>query len=299
MIDNEKEAYELIEALNEHLPMRAYATLPLVKAVRRQGADIQVNDAVKIDSVLYLGDEGGVACSIGLPGGKTVVVTSITHLRIDSDHPLARRIQAYQLRRSQHLEGPKSRSSRRSRASLALPPNIVDMYELSDRAIRTVFALAERLSATPPRVALNTCRGRIVATLFYQPSTRTRLNFESAAQRLGASVVGFSDPATTRAGDYYRETLEDVIRFTSELVDLIVVRHHETGAAARAGRVSSVPVISAGDGYGQHPTQALGDIWTMTRCLGDLRQARIGMLGDVHIRSLKAISIGLGTLEPV
>ena len=122
MIDNEKEAYELIEALNEHLPMRAYATLPLVKAVRRQGADIQVNDAVKIDSVLYLGDEGGVACSIGLPGGKTVVVTSITHLRIDSDHPLARRIQAYQLRRSQHLEGAKSRSSRRSRASLATKP---------------------------------------------------------------------------------------------------------------------------------------------------------------------------------
>ena len=122
MIDNEKEAYELIEALNEHLPMRAYATLPLVKALRRQGADIQVNDAVKIDSVLYLGDEGGVACSIGLPGGKTVVVTSITHLRIDSDHPLARRIQAYQLRRSQHLEGPKSRSSRRSRASLATKP---------------------------------------------------------------------------------------------------------------------------------------------------------------------------------
>jgi len=122
MIDNEKEAYELIEALNEHLPMRAYATLPLVQAVRRQGADIQVNDAVKIDSVLYLGDEGGVACSIGLPGGKTVVVTSITHLRIDSDHPLARRIQAYQLRRSQHLEGPKSRSSRRSRASLATKP---------------------------------------------------------------------------------------------------------------------------------------------------------------------------------
>ena len=112
MIDNEKEAYELIEALNEHLPMRAYATPPLVQAVRAQGADIKVNDAVKIDSVLYLGDEGGVACSIGLQGGKTVVVTSITHLRIDSDHPLARRIQAYQLRRSQRLEGPVSRSSR-------------------------------------------------------------------------------------------------------------------------------------------------------------------------------------------
>ena len=107
MIDNEKEAYELIGALNERLPMRAYATPRLVKAVRPQGADIKVNDAVKIDSVLYLGDEGGVACSIGLPGGKTVVVTSITHLRIDSDHPLAGRIKAYQLRRSQHLEGPR------------------------------------------------------------------------------------------------------------------------------------------------------------------------------------------------
>ncbi|HUY33944.1 MAG TPA: hypothetical protein VMV69_14450 [Pirellulales bacterium] len=122
MIDNEKEAYELIEALNENLPMRAYATPPLVKAVRGQGADIKVDDAVKIDSVLYLGDEGGVACSIGLPGGKTVVVTSITQLRIDGDHPLARRIQAYQSRRSQRLEGSVSRGSRRSWASRAAKP---------------------------------------------------------------------------------------------------------------------------------------------------------------------------------
>lgn len=119
MIDNEKEAYELIKALKEHLPMRAYATLPLVEAVRQRGADIKVNDAVKIDSVLYLGDDGGVACSIGLAGGKAVVVTSITHLHIDSDHPLAKRIQAYQLRRSQQLEDPVSRSSRRSRPNLA------------------------------------------------------------------------------------------------------------------------------------------------------------------------------------
>ncbi|MGO9598814.1 MAG: tetratricopeptide repeat protein [Isosphaeraceae bacterium] len=122
MIDNEKEAHELIEALIEHLPMRAYATLPLVEAVRGQRADIQVNDPVMIDSVLYLGDEGGVACTIGLRGGKTLVVASITHLRIDTDHPLARRIQAYQLRRSQRLEGERSRGSRRSRASLTTKP---------------------------------------------------------------------------------------------------------------------------------------------------------------------------------
>ena len=114
--------FELIAMLNDHLPIPAYATPPLVKAVRQQGADIKVNDAVEIDSVLYLGDEGGIACAIGLWGGKTAVVTSLTHLRIDCSHPLAERIQAYQSRRSQHLRspiGPMSRSSRKSRANLA------------------------------------------------------------------------------------------------------------------------------------------------------------------------------------
>jgi hypothetical protein len=103
MIDNEKEVYELMEALKEHLPMSAYTTPPLVKAVRQQGTGMKVNDPVQIDSVLYLGDEGGIACSIGLQGGKTVIVISITYLRIDINHPLARRIEAYQLRRSQQL----------------------------------------------------------------------------------------------------------------------------------------------------------------------------------------------------
>ncbi len=120
MIDDEKDVYELIEALNEHLPMRAYATPPLVKAVRQAGTEIKVNDAVEIDSVLYLGDEGGIACAIGLWGGKTVVVTSLTHLRIDRDHPLAERIQTYQWRRSQQLGGPISHSSRKARANLAV-----------------------------------------------------------------------------------------------------------------------------------------------------------------------------------
>ena len=123
MIDDEREVYELIEVLKEHLPMRAYATPPLVKAVRLNGTDIKVNDAVEIDSVLYLGDEGGIACAIGLWGGKTVVVTSLTHLRISRDHPLAERIQAYQLRRSQRLGIPVGRSSRKSQANLAAKLN--------------------------------------------------------------------------------------------------------------------------------------------------------------------------------
>jgi hypothetical protein len=119
MIDDEKEVYELIAALNEHLPMRAYATPRLVQAVRQGGTDINVNDTVKIDSVLYLGDEGGIACAIGLWGGKTVVVTSLTHLRMDRNHPLAERIQVYQLRRSQRLGGPIGHSSRRVWEELA------------------------------------------------------------------------------------------------------------------------------------------------------------------------------------
>ena len=119
MIDDEKEVRELLEAFNEHLPMRAYATPPLVNAVGEGKANFSVNDPVKIDSVLYLGDEGGIACSIGLREGKTVVVTSLTHLRIDRDHPLAERILDYQSRRTQRLRGPTSHSSPRERAKLA------------------------------------------------------------------------------------------------------------------------------------------------------------------------------------
>lgn len=177
-----------------------------------------------------------------------------------------------------------------------LPRHIVDMRELSAQAIEATFNLAACFEGADPRDLSSLLSGRVVATIFYQPSTRTRLNFESAAQRLGLGVVGFCDPATTRAGDFYQESLEDVVRFTSELVDLIVLRHHQTGAAGIASGVSPVPVMNAGDGYGQHPTQALGDIWTMRKCLGDLRTRSIGMLGDVNIRSLKAISMGLATL---
>ena len=119
MIDDVKEVDGLIEAMNDHLPMRAFATPPLVEAIRKEGADIKVNDAVEIDSVLYLGDDGGIACAIGMWGDKTAVITSLTRLRIDRDHPLAERIQAYQSRRSQSLGGAIRHSSRKARAKLA------------------------------------------------------------------------------------------------------------------------------------------------------------------------------------
>jgi len=119
MIDDKREVTDLIEALNGQLPMRAYATPQLAKAIRGRGGDVRVNDPVTIDSVLYLGDEGGIACSTALSGGKSVVVASITHLSFDEDHPLSERIRAYQSRRSQRLGDSASYGSGKRRAGVA------------------------------------------------------------------------------------------------------------------------------------------------------------------------------------
>ena len=181
-------------------------------------------------------------------------------------------------------------------AKQLMPKHLIEMEPLDAAAIRATMALAQKFEVADPEVLNSLFRGRVIGTLFYQPSTRTRLSFESAAQRLGMGVTGFADPATTRAGDFYKETLEDVIRFTSELVDLIVLRHPTTGATAIAANNSVVPIISAGDGYGQHPTQALGDILTMTKCLGRLEDRTIGMIGDANLRTLKAVSLGLAAI---
>lgn len=149
MIDNLREVQELIRELNEHLPLRAYATRPLVHSLRAQGTNIKVNDAVMIDSVLYLGDDGGVACSLALPG-KTNVVTSITHLSFDDHHALARRIQAYQERRSQRLAGPVGRGSKTAEGSLVVKPKpkrgrVASSKAATKRALTARFQAACRL----------------------------------------------------------------------------------------------------------------------------------------------------------
>ena len=170
------------------------------------------------------------------------------------------------------------------------------MEALDAEAINATLALATRFAKADADALNFLFRGKVIGTLFFQPSTRTRLSFESAAQRLGMGVTGFADPATTRAGDFYKETLEDVVRFTSELVDLIVLRHPQTGSTQVAAKHSAVPILSAGDGYGQHPTQALGDILAMQQCLGNLAERTIGMIGDANLRTLKAASLGLSTI---
>jgi len=121
--------------------------------------------------------------------------------------------------------------------------------------------------------------GRIVCTAFFEPSTRTRLSFETAAQRLGAGVIGFADPATTSSSK--GETLEDTIRMLNAYADLIVMRHPKEGAAKRAAAISTVPVVNAGDGPGEHPTQTLLDLYTMQKEREALAGLRVALVGDL------------------
>lgn len=118
MIDDQKEVRELIQAMKDQLPIPARATPALAQSLRQRGTAIDANQSVQIDSVLNLGDEGGLACALGMFGTDAVIV-SITHLRIDDGHPLAGRIRAYQLRRTQRIDAPLDRSTRPSRGQLA------------------------------------------------------------------------------------------------------------------------------------------------------------------------------------
>lgn len=130
--------------------------------------------------------------------------------------------------------------------------------------------------------------GRIVCCAFLEPSTRTRLSFEAAAHRLGARVIGFSDARTTSAAK--GERLEDTMRVLGGYADLVVLRTPETGGAARGAAVSKVPVVNAGDGSGEHPTQTLVDLHTMRAHFGRIEGLRVAVVGDLtHGRTVHSL----------
>lgn len=126
----------------------------------------------------------------------------------------------------------------------------------------------------------NFLAGKVIACLFFEPSTRTRLSFEAAINRLGARVIGFPDARNTSQSK--GETLEDTIKIISNYSDMIVMRHPVAGAAATAASVASVPVINAGDGANQHPTQTLLDMYSMLKTQGTLENLTINMVGDLR-----------------
>ena len=160
--------------------------------------------------------------------------------------------------------------------------DIISTKDLTRAEIEHVLELAEwMLGVNRRRTSLKLLDGMILGSLFFQPSTRTRLSFEAAMHRLGGSVIGFASPESSRASGPRAETLEDTVRTVERYCDVIVMRHPETGAAKRAADVASVPVINGGDGTNQHPTQGLLDTFTIWKEKGTLDGLNIGMVGDL------------------
>ncbi len=127
--------------------------------------------------------------------------------------------------------------------------------------------------------ALNLLKGKILATLFFEPSTRTRLSFEAAMQRLGGGVISMGSVESSSVAK--GETLTDTVRTVAQYADVIVIRHPRTGSAREAADAVSIPIINAGDGTGQHPTQALLDVYTIKKELGSLKNLTLSMVGDL------------------
>lgn len=154
--------------------------------------------------------------------------------------------------------------------------NFVTIANLSREEILYLITMAQEFEKHPNRELL---KGRVVATLFFEPSTRTRLSFETAANRLGARVIGFTDAKVTSATK--GETLKDTILMVSNYADAIVMRHYIEGAAQYASEVAPVPIINAGDGAHMHPSQCLLDLYSIYKTQGTLDNLNIYLVGDL------------------
>ncbi|XP_072970979.1 aspartate carbamoyltransferase, chloroplastic [Typha angustifolia] len=195
------------------------------------------------------------------------------------------------------LSSPKPSPNRCHSSGLQIPgtkrfhlDDVIDSQQFDRDILNDIFEVAhemEEVEKNSPRSQI--LRGYLMATLFYEPSTRTRLSFESAMKRLGGEVLT-TENAREFSSAAKGETLEDTIRTVEGYADVIVLRHFESGAARRASATASIPVINAGDGPGQHPTQALLDVYTIKREIGRLDGITLGLVGDLNngrtVRSL-------------
>ena len=156
--------------------------------------------------------------------------------------------------------------------------HLIDITDLSVQEVDELIATAEDIIANPAKYS-EVCHGKKLATLFFEPSTRTRLSFEAAMLDLGGKTLGFSDAATSSASK--GETVGDTVQVVSCYADIIAMRHPKEGAPYAAAQVSRIPVINAGDGGHNHPTQTLTDLLTIHRERGDLNNFTIGFCGDL------------------
>ena len=176
--------------------------------------------------------------------------------------------------------------------------HVIESQQFSRSLLEELFARADEMKREPHRF-MGRLAGQVMAALFYEPSTRTRLSFEAAMLRLGGQAMG-TDNAREFSSAAKGETLEDTIRIVSGYADVIVLRHNEEGAARRAASVSSVPVINAGDGPGQHPTQALLDLYTIRHELNRLDGVRVAMVGDLaNGRTVRSLAYLLSKFKEI
>ncbi|MDD6210372.1 MAG: aspartate carbamoyltransferase [Bacteroidales bacterium] len=172
--------------------------------------------------------------------------------------------------------------------------SLVSISDYTKDDIWRIIQSAKSFEEQPNRSVL---QGKIAATLFFEPSTRTRLSFETAVNRLGGKIIGFADAATSSSSK--GETLKDTISMVSNYVDLIIMRHHLEGAARYASEITNVPVINAGDGANQHPTQTMLDIYSIYKTQGTLDNIHITMVGDLKYgRTVHSLIFGMSHFNP-
>ena len=172
--------------------------------------------------------------------------------------------------------------------------SLVSINTLSREKILQLIQRAEEFEKNPNSKILD---GKIVATLFFEPSTRTRLSFETAANRLGAKVIGFADPKITSGTK--GETLKDTIMMVQNYADVIVMRHYLEGAALYASEVANVPIINAGDGANQHPTQTMLDLYSIYKTQGTLDNLNVFLVGDLKYgRTVHSLLMALRHFNP-
>lgn len=172
--------------------------------------------------------------------------------------------------------------------------SLVSIDQCSCEDIIRILDKAARFEENPNRDVL---KGKVAATLFFEPSTRTRLSFETAVNRLGGRVIGFQDASTTSSTK--GETLKDTILMVSNYADLIIMRHHLEGAARYASEITNIPIINAGDGANQHPSQTLLDLYSIRKTQGKLEDLTITMVGDLKYgRTIHSLIVGISHFNP-
>ncbi len=172
--------------------------------------------------------------------------------------------------------------------------DILSLKDFEREEFFRVFEIGEELEPIARnRRNVDLLKEKTMVTAFYQPSTRTRLAHEAAMHRLGGAVTGFSDAKMTRAGDWYQESIKDTVKMLEYYGDVIVMRHFQQGAPFEAAKWASVPIINGGDGWGEHPTQILTDLYTVLQEKGRIDGLKWLAVGDMRMRTMHSLGYAL------